>query len=157
MDFPICDSFPYNENQRILHVPEKKYLENIDDQVRYADTSETGKRELKKVLLAKVQEIKDQNPHPAKVLAPFPHYFWDYDVYWMHWDWHKDLIIPRMLGIDLEKEIEVLESVYSKEEIMEIMKHTREVVALNKFEFLSNRYGVKLSMPIHKYPAFHIS
>ena len=157
MDFPIYDSFPYNENQKYLHVPEKQYLENIEAKVRYSGKSEEGKKKYRNVLLVKVQKIKDQNPHPAKVLAPYPHYFWDCDVYWMHWNWHKDLIIPRMLGIDLDKEIEVLESIYSKEKIVDTMRKTREHVSPDKFEFLSKRYGIKITMPIHKIPASYAS
>ena len=157
MAFPIYDSFPYNENQKYLHVPEKQYLKNIEAKVHYSGKSENEKKKFRNFLLAKVQKIKNQYPHPAKVLAPFPHYFGDYDVYWMHWDWHKKLIIPRMLGIDLDKEIEVLEGVYSKEEIVNTMRKTREHVNPDKFEFLSNRYEIELTMPIHKIPASYAS
>ena len=154
MDFPIYDSFPHNENQKLLHLSEKRYLENIEEVVRYSNKSPKEKKIYRDTLLAKVHEIKAQNPHPAKVLSPYPHYFWDCDVYWLHWDWDKDLIIPRMLGIDLDKEIEILESIYTKEEIIDTMQKTCEVLIPGKFEFLSNRYGVKITEPIHKTPAF---
>ena len=62
-----------------------------------------------------------------------------------------------MLGIDLDKEIEVLEGVYSKEEIVNTMRKTREHVNPDKFEFLSNRYGIKLTMPMLKIPASYVS
>lgn len=139
----INDSFPYNKNQETLHVSEKMVMKTIKSGVKDRAKNKEEEKKLLKEDLKKIEIIKNQDPHPAKVLGPFPYCFWDYDVYWMHWDWHKHLIIPRILKFDLDKAIEVLERFYTKEEIVNTVKSVGEVVSDRACEFLADRYGVE--------------
>lgn len=75
------DTFPFNENQRKLHIPEERYLENINSSVKHFATTKKEKDALRKKLLSKMEKAKSQDPHPAEVLADFPCCFWDTDLY----------------------------------------------------------------------------
>lgn len=57
MDLPIYDSFPYNENQKRIHLPEKRYSENIEEIVHYSNKPRHRKN-IRDTLLAKAHEIK---------------------------------------------------------------------------------------------------
>lgn len=140
----INATFPYNGNQKRLHVPEKRYLEELEFKVRYSGFTGKKKKEFRDQLFAKVKEIKDQDPHPAKVLGYWPGFFWDYDLYWVHWKWHRQLIIPRMLQIYEEEHILLLEEYYTAEEIITTMKQTREFIFESTYPSLSRRYSVEI-------------
>ena len=62
MTFLIYDSFPYNENQKYLHVPEEQYLKNIEAIVHYSGKSEEGNKKFRNFLLAKVQKLRTSTP-----------------------------------------------------------------------------------------------
>lgn len=148
------DAFPHNENQRRLHLTEDRYLQNIDSAVKYYAHTKKEKADLRKKLLRDMEEIKKQDPHPADILSNFQGYFWDTDLYWVHWDWDKDLIIARMLVIKLEESMKVLEKFYKKEDILGVLKETREHMGDETFEFIGNYYGIDFPRPIHTAPPF---
>lgn len=140
----INDKFPYNGNQAWLHVSEEDYLNNLKGNLIASGFTGRKKEDLRKKQLRKVREIKEQDPHPAKVLAYYPGFFWDYDLYWCHWKWDRKLIIPRMLQVYEEEHIQLLEKFYTKKEIIDIMRQTREFVPYDTYSKLGERYGVKI-------------
>ena len=149
----LYDTFPYNENQQLLHLTEDRYIKNIDSVVTHFSDTQKEKKELRKKLLKEMEIVKKQDPHPAEILADFQGYFWDIDLYWIHWDWDKNLIIPRMLVIKLEESIEVLEKFYKKEDILKELKETRENIPAETYKFISERYKIDFQEPIHTKPA----
>ncbi|MCY4160908.1 MAG: hypothetical protein OXE77_03485 [Flavobacteriaceae bacterium] len=156
----LDDGFPYNINQKRLHYSEEKRLQDIEWKVnKYAKTKEDESR-IRSEELAKIKEIKSQIPHPAKVFAHVPCIFWDIDVYWLHWDWSKSLIIPRMTnayGPSLsedsfdervrtkyaKKSVEFLEDFYAIEDIEPILRKTGEIVNPLAYKILSKKYKLK--------------
>lgn len=148
----INKTFPYNENQRRLHLSEDKYLENIEDAVKYFAKTPKEKVELRKRLFTRMEVIKTQDPHPAEILAEFQGYFWDRDLYWMHWESSKGIIIARMLVTELEKTIEVLERFYEIEDILNVLKETGENIPDETYGFVSKRYNIDFPRPIHTKP-----
>ena len=150
----IYDSFPYNDNQRRLHLTEDRYLENLESCVKYNAHTKKDKAELRKKLLVDMEQIKKQDPHPAEILADFQGFFWDTDLYWCHWEWDKHLIIARMLVVQLEKSIKVLEKFYTKEDILGVLKETRENMGDETFKFIGDYYGIDFPRLIHTAPPF---
>lgn len=148
----LYDSFPYNENQRQLHIPEKYYVRNVKKSIQYFSNSKKERDALRKKTLNEIKEIKKQNPHPAEVLADFQGCFWDTDLYWCHWDFDKHLIIPRMLVMSLESAIVVLEKFYTKDEILETLRTTRENMPSESFEFVAKRYNMTFVPNIQSSP-----
>lgn len=146
------DTFPYNENQRKLHIPEERFLENVKSSIKYFVDTKKERNALRKKTLDEIKEIKKQDPHPAEILADFPCCFWDTDLYWIHWDKNKNFIIPRMLVMELEKAIVVLEKFYTKEEILTALKKTRENMPDETFEFISKRYNMNFTRHIATSP-----
>lgn len=140
----INDKFPYNGNQACLHVPEEDYLDNLKEKLISSGFTGEKKENLRKKLLEQVKEIKKQDPHPAKILAYYPGFFWDCDLYWIHWKWHRQMIIPRMLQIYEEEHIQLLEKFYTNKEIIDIMRQTREFMPYETYIKLGERYGVKM-------------
>ena len=148
------NSFPYNESQRRLHLTEDRYLQNINSIVKHFAHTKKEKEKLRKELFRRMNKIKKQNPHPAEILSDFQGCFWDRDLYWMHWDFDKHLIIPRMLVTELEESIKVLERFYKKETILEVLKETREHMGDDTFEFIGNYYDIDFPRPVHTKPPF---
>lgn len=75
----------------------------------------------------------------------FPkHVFWDMDSSKLSLKRDKDIIIPRALyATDKDsfiKDIKVLEEYYSKREIVDILKHTKENISNQVCELVSKRY-----------------
>ena len=64
----------------------------------------------------------------------------------------KDIIIPRALYVTTKdsfpKDIEVLEEFYSKREIIDILKHTKENISNQVCELVSKRYHTR---PFYRY------
>ena len=64
----------------------------------------------------------------------------------------KDIIIPRALYATTKdsfpKDIEVLEAFYSKRDIVDILKHTKENISNQVCELVSKRYHTK---PFYRY------
>ncbi len=156
----LDDGFPYNINQKRLHYSEEKRLQDIEWKVnKYAKTKEDESR-IRSEESAKIKEIKSQVPHPAKVFANLAGIFWDTDVYWLHWEWSKNLIIPRMTraynffpnesSFDekvrlkcAEKKVEFMEEYYSIEDIESVLRNTGEFVDPLVYEVLSKKYHLK--------------
>lgn len=75
----------------------------------------------------------------------FPKYlFWDMDFRKLSPQRDKDIIIPRALyattSDSFEEDIEKLESLYTKKEILNHLKNTRELISNEVCELVSNRY-----------------
>tara|TARA_R110000868_G_scaffold136272_1_gene349171 strand:- start:1209 stop:1496 length:288 start_codon:yes stop_codon:yes gene_type:complete len=78
----------------------------------------------------------------------FPKYaFWDMDSSKLSIKRDKDIIIPRALYAttkdSFSKDIKVLEEYYSKREIVDILKHTKENISNQVCELVSKRYRTK--------------
>lgn len=83
----------------------------------------------------------------------FPkHVFWDMDSSKLSLKRDKDIIIPRALYATNKdsfiKDIKVLEEYYSKREIIDILKHTKENISNQVCELVSKRYQTK---PFYRY------
>lgn len=83
----------------------------------------------------------------------FPKYvFWDMDSSKLSLKRDKDIIIPRALYATTKdsflKDIKLLEKYYSKKEIVEILKNTKENISNQVCELVSNRYHTK---PFYRY------
>ncbi|MBJ7880967.1 DUF6922 domain-containing protein [Gelidibacter salicanalis] len=83
----------------------------------------------------------------------FPKYvFWDMDSSKLSLKRDKVIIIPRALYATTKdsflKDIKLLEEYYSKNEIVEILKDTKENISNEVCELVSNRYGTK---PFYRY------
>lgn len=75
----------------------------------------------------------------------FPKYlFWDMDFRKLSPQRDKDIIIPRALyattSDSFEEDIERLESLYTKKEILNHLKNTRELISNEVCELVSKRY-----------------
>ena len=121
-------TFPYNENQRILHIPESMMISNMKLKAKYEAKNPEHEKELYQKNLAFLEEIKNQDPHPKEVFARCPSCFWDCDVYWLHWQKNKNTIIERTIrnfyhgDISAEESmlrtLKLLERFYTREEIL---------------------------------------
>jgi len=83
----------------------------------------------------------------------FPEYvFWDMDSSKLSLKRDKYIIIPRALYATTKdtfpKDITVLESYYSKREIVDILKHTKENISNQVCELVSKRYN---TTPFYRY------
>ncbi len=156
----LDSGFPYNGNQKRLHYSEDRMLKDIKWKVKKHGKSKVEKREIYKRELLRLEEIKNQNPHPAKVFAPFPCCFWDTDVYWLHWEFNKSLIIPRMtmaysISIDedcldekvqrkyAQKNADFIEMYYSIKDIESTLRKTREVTDPLVYQLFAKKYNLK--------------
>lgn len=77
----------------------------------------------------------------------FPkHLFWDMDYSKLNIDKDKDIIIPRALYATtpetFEKDIQILESIYSREDIVEYLKNTKELITNSVCEMIAKRYNI---------------
>lgn len=148
------NTFPYNENQKMLHLTEDRYIANLEGIIKHFAHTKEDKEKLRKELFEEIEKIKKQDPHPAEVLADFQGCFWDRDLYWMHWDSDKHIIIPRMMVMEFEKSIEVLEKFYKREEILNVLKETRENIPEQTYKFISKRYDIHFPRPVFFAPPF---
>jgi len=78
----------------------------------------------------------------------FPkHAFWDMDSSKLSIKRDKNIIIPRALYAttkdSFSNDIKVLEEFYSKREIVDILKHTKENISNQVCELVSKRYHTK--------------
>lgn len=75
------------------------------------------------------------------------HLFWDVDSSKLDIEADKDFIIPRALFATTEstfdRDIEVLERLYSKQQIVFELSNTKERVSNNVCEMVARRYHVK--------------
>ena len=75
-----------------------------------------------------------------------PHLFWDIDYSKLNIDKDKDIIIPRALYATIpetfEKDIQILESLYSREDIVEYLKSTKELITNSVCEMVAKRYNI---------------
>ncbi|GAA3623357.1 DUF6922 domain-containing protein [Flavivirga jejuensis] len=83
----------------------------------------------------------------------FPnHIFWDMDSSKLSIKRDKNIIIPRALYATNEdsfpKDIKVLEEYYSKRDIVQILKHTKENISNQVCILVSKRYNIK---PFYRY------
>lgn len=83
----------------------------------------------------------------------FPKYaFWDMDSSKLSIKRDKAIIIPRALYATTKdsfpKDIKVLEAFYSKKEIVDILKHTKENISNQLCELVSQRYHTE---PFYRY------
>jgi len=83
----------------------------------------------------------------------FPnHVFWDMDSSKLSIKRDKDIIIPRALYAtnkdSFPKDIKVLEEYYSKRDIVEILKQTKENISNQVCILVSKRYNTK---PFYRY------
>ena len=91
----LNESFPDNENQMILHVPQSMVLRNIRLQAKNPE----HEKQLYKEKLAFLEEIKNQDPHPKEIFAPCLACFWDVDVYWLHRKKTRVQLLNELSGI----------------------------------------------------------
>ena len=80
------------------------------------------------------------------IASIFPkHLFWDVDMSKLDLQKDKDLIIPRALFATTEstfsRDITRLESLYSQEEILTVLKTTKELISNNVCKWVADRYA----------------
>jgi len=97
--------------------------------------------------------IKEVLSRRIDIYKVFPKYaFWDMDSSKLSLKRDKDIIIPRALYATTKdtfpKDITVLEAYYSKREIVDILKHTKENISNQVCELVSKRYNTK---PFYRY------
>ncbi|MBC8265587.1 MAG: hypothetical protein H8E84_01340 [Flavobacteriales bacterium] len=78
----------------------------------------------------------------------FPkHLFWDMDINMLQLKQDKDIIIPRALFFtsenEFEKDITNLEIYFSKSEILNTLKATKETISNDICKLVSSRYNSK--------------
>lgn len=78
----------------------------------------------------------------------FPkHLFWDMDYNKLNLEMDKDIIIPRALYAStldtFESDIKILEGIYSKNEILNTLKATKERISNTVCELVAKRYRAK--------------
>ncbi|HEX9804418.1 MAG TPA: hypothetical protein VGA67_01950 [Candidatus Dojkabacteria bacterium] len=78
----------------------------------------------------------------------FPkHLFWDVDYEKLSIENDKNFIIPRALYVttkdSFEADISNLESIYNEQEILRVLKETREMISNAVCEMVADRYHVK--------------
>lgn len=76
----------------------------------------------------------------------FPkHLFWDMDYNKLNLEEDKDIIIPRAMYVttsdSFENDILRLESIYSKKEILNYLKNTKELISNEVCMLVSKRYN----------------
>ena len=75
------------------------------------------------------------------------HLFWDIDVNKLSIKGDKNTIIPRMLFSttkdSFETEITILEKMYSTDEIIESLTHTKERISNEVCRLVADRYTIK--------------
>lgn len=81
------------------------------------------------------------------IASIFPkHLFWDVDMNKLDLQKDKGLIIPRALFATTEstfsRDITRLESLYSQEEILTVLKTTKELISNNVCKWVADRYAV---------------
>ncbi len=156
----LDDGFPYNGNQKVLHYSEERKIEDLKYDIENSNKSDSDKKQMWKEGLDLIEEIKNQNPHPAKVFAPYPGCFWDTDVYWLHWELDKTFIISRLTSaykipmtedsfdenIQMkyaEKNVKFLNQYYSTDEIISVLRKTKEATNPDVYQYLSDKYNLK--------------
>ena len=77
----------------------------------------------------------------------FPkHLFWDIDYSKLNIDKDKDIIIPRALYATIpetfEKDMQILESLYTREDLVECLKNTKELITNSVCEMVAKRYNI---------------
>ena len=87
------------------------------------------------------------------ITKTFPkHSFWDMDYSKLSIEKDKDLIIPRALFFTtkttFKKDIAILESLYSKEQILNCLKSTKERISNNVCVMVAKKYKVT---PFYRY------
>ena len=86
-----------------------------------------------------------------KISSVFPKYlFWDMDYTLLDADKDQDIIIPRALYMtnfsSFDSDIAKLETLYSSEQIITVLKATKERISNEVCEMVSKRYSI---------PVFH--
>jgi len=76
----------------------------------------------------------------------FPEYlFWEYKIELLDFTANIDLIIPRALYFttmeSFETDIKKLEQIYSKNEILNCIQNTKEMISNEVCEFVAKRYN----------------
>jgi|TARA_B110000967_G_scaffold209701_1_gene267154 hypothetical protein len=88
--------------------------------------------------------VKTKNNISVKALFP-KHLFWDMDINMLQLKKDKDIIIPRALFFTSEKEFEkditALELYFSKSEILNTLKATKETISNDICKLIASRYN----------------
>lgn len=89
----------------------------------------------------------------VNIAKRFPkHLFWDMDASRLSVKRDKAIIIPRALFAtsksSFEKDIQTLEKLYSKNEIVSVLKTTKELISNEVCELVAMRYHMK---PFYRY------
>tara|TARA_B100000795_G_scaffold138632_1_gene103606 strand:+ start:5981 stop:6274 length:294 start_codon:yes stop_codon:yes gene_type:complete len=88
--------------------------------------------------------VKTTKNISVKTLFP-KHLFWDMDINMLQLKEDKDIIIPRALFFTSEKEFEkditTLELYFSKSEILNILKTTKETISNDICKLVASRYS----------------
>ena len=132
--------FPYTKKQAFLHISELERIQRLKSSDIFKSKNKEEQETILKDTYHKIERLKAQSPHPAKVLAPYSYCFWDVDVYWWHWEWQKKDIVTRMMGAPLNESFTLLEQFYPKKEIFEIIRDTNEYIGDVAYDFINNRY-----------------
>ena len=82
----------------------------------------------------------------VNIATIFPKYlFWDMDYHKLNAQRDKDIIIPRAMyattSDSFEEDILRLESLYSKEDILNYLKNTKELISNEVCALVSKRYN----------------
>lgn len=83
----------------------------------------------------------------VNIATIFPkHLFWDMDYSKLNIDEDKDIIIPRALYATIpetfEKDMQILESLYTREDLFECLKNTKELITNSVCEMVAKRYNI---------------
>lgn len=130
----VYKQYPYNDFQKQFHIPEAVVRRNMRLQAKHQAKNPVHEETLYQEKLAFLEEIKNQDPHPAKVFDRNAGCFWDTDVYWLHWQKNKPTIIERVIRFfshgkgsyeeQFNKSLTLLDQFYTKEDILDVIGHT---------------------------------
>lgn len=128
------EGYPYNDHQKYLHLSEAYVLNMMRAEAKQEASTPEEEEAIYQKKLAFIEEIKNQDPHPAKVFAKNPACFWDTDVYWLHWQKNKQTIIERVLRCfghgdvsnaeQVKLDVALLEQFYTEKEILDAVGHS---------------------------------
>ncbi len=81
----------------------------------------------------------------------FPkHHFWEYKIDMLDFKKDKELIIPRALYFSdkesFNRDVEKLETIYSKKEIVRCINNTREAISNEVCELIAIRYNANVKL-----------
>ncbi len=128
----------------------KSSEERLADTIMYADAISNDAHQRDSIIREyhRIEDELKRQPDFSKFF--FKRYFWDTDMSRLHLEWDKDFIIVRgLLGNEdsFEENISKLERFYSKNDIVQALRTTGELIDEKACFRLANRYGLEKFYP----------